>query len=188
MAYGTASNVSAGKPNTAGAVYYGATSLTAPASASASLASGFKAVGYVSDAGVSNSNTRTSESVKAWGGDTVLNTQTEKTDKFTFTLLEILNTDVLSVVHGSTNVSGTLSGGVTVNVNSKELDYNIWVIDMVMKGGVLHRIVLPYAKITEIADITYTDSGASGYQITLTAEPDSNGNTHYEYFKSASST
>ncbi len=187
MAYGNASNVSAGKPNVAGAVYYGATNLTAPTTANGSLAAGFKDVGYISDAGVTNSNTRTSESVKAWGGDTVLNTQTEKTDTFTFTMLEILNTDVLAVVHGSTNVSGTLSAGIAVNVNSKELDYKIWVIDQVMKNGVLHRIVIPYAKITEIADITYTDNGATGYQITLGAEPDSNGNTHYEYFKSASS-
>ena len=83
MAYGNASNVSAGKPNVAGAVYYGATNLTAPTTANGSLAAGFKDVGYISDAGVTNSNTRTSESVKAWGGDTVLNTQKEKTDTFT---------------------------------------------------------------------------------------------------------
>ena len=184
----TASNVTAGKPNmTSGAVHYGATNLTMPTSANGSLASGFKDVGYISDAGVTNSNTRNSDQVKAWGGDVVLNPQTEKLDRFSFTMIEILNTDVLKAVHGAANVSGTLSDGIAVNVNSKELDYNAWIIDMVLKGGVLHRIVIPNAKIVEVADVTYTDNGATGYQITLSAEPDSSGNTHYEYFKSAAS-
>ena len=181
-------NVSAAKPNATGAIFWAPADTAVPTDASTALNAAFKSVGYVSEEGITEKETRTYQDHKAWGGDTVLNTQTEKTDTFTFTLLEILNADVLKVVHGSTNVSGTLSSGITVNVNSKELEYNICVIDMVMKGGVLHRIVLPYAKITEIADITYTDNGASGYQITLAAEPDSSGNTHYEYFKSASST
>ena len=99
-----------------------------------------------------------------------------------------MNTNVLEVAHGASNVSGALSTGITVNVNSKELDYHIWVIDMVETGGVLHRIVIPYAKIVEIAEVTYKDDGATGYPITLEAEPDSSGNTHYEYFKSASGT
>ena len=182
----TASNVSAGKPRAAGAVYYAASTATLPTSADGSL-TGFTDIGYISDAGVTNANSRTSENVKAWGGDTVLSTQTEKTDTFTFTMIEMMNTDVLKIVHGDSNVSGSLSAGIVVNVNAKELEYHKWVIDMVLKGGVLKRIAIPSAKVTEVADVSYTDSDAVGYQITLTAEPDSSGNTHYEYIKTASS-
>lgn len=177
-------NVTAGKPSTAGAVYYGATTATLPTSVSDTL-TGFTDVGYISDAGVTNSNSRTTESIKAWGGDTVLNTQTEKTDRFTFTMLEAMNPAVLKIPYGEDNVTGTLAEGITVTANADELEYHAWVIDMIMKGGALHRIVIPYAKVVEVADVTYTDNGAVGYQVTLAAEPDANGNSHYEYLKSA---
>ena len=54
---------------------------------------------------------------------------------------------------------------------------------MVLKGGILKRVVIPSAKITELGDISYTDEDAIGYEVTLTATPDEDGNTHYEYIK-----
>ena len=181
----TVTNVSAGKPNVNGAIYYGALTETAPTNAHSSL-SAFTAVGYVSDSGLVNSNSMSTTDIKAWGGDTVLNIQESKDDKFTFTLIEVLNADVLKAVYGSANVSGSLGNNLTVQANSDEPDELMWVIDMVMRGGVLKRIVIPDAKISEIGDISYTDTDAVGYEITLTCFPDSTGNTHYEYFEEES--
>lgn len=180
----TVTNVSAGKPKVGGAINVADTSATLPTTVSAAL-TGFTALGYVSEDGLTNQNTIESEDIKAWGGDTVLVIQTEKTDTFGLTLIEVLNVDVLKIVFGDTNVSGTLADGITVNVNATELPEKAWVIDMVMRGGALKRIVIPRAKVSEIGEVTYTDNEAVGYELTLTALPDASGNTHYEYIKAA---
>jgi len=182
----TTSNVTAAKPVTGGALYVAATTASLPTSTSASITA-FTGLGYISEDGLKNELTRDSEEIKAWGGDTVLQPQTGFTDKFTCTLIETLNTDVLKEVFGASNVSGTLAGGVTVNVNSDELSERAWVVDMVMRGDVAKRVVIPNGKITEIGEITYADNEAAGYEVTITAFPDSSGNTHYEYIKEPAS-
>jgi hypothetical protein len=113
----------------------------------------------------------------------VLTTQTEKTDTFTVTLIEGINEEVLKTVYGDSRVSGSLSTGLTVQVNSEEQTESIWVCDMILKGNIAKRIVIPYGKITAIGEVTYGDSNAIGYALTISARPDSNNNTHYEYFK-----
>lgn len=180
----TVTNVSAGKPKVGGAINVADTNATLPTTVNAAL-TGFTALGYVSEDGLTNQNTIESEDIKAWGGDTVLVIQTEKTDTFGLTLIEVLNVDVLKIVFGDTNVTGTLADGITVNVNATELPEKAWVIDMVMRGGALKRIVIPRAKVSEIGEVTYTDNEAVGYELTLTALPDASGNTHYEYIKAA---
>ena len=181
----TVSNVTVGKPATAGAIYVADTTATLPTDATTALASGFTALGYCSEDGLVNSNSMSTDTIQAWGGDTVLSLQTEKTDTFQFTLLEVLNVDVLKEIYGSGNVTGTLANGITIQANSTELEDRAWVIDMVMRNNALKRIVIPNARITEIGDITYVDDEAVGYEVTLTAFADSNGNTHYEYIKRA---
>lgn len=180
-----AANVSTGKPKVGGAVYVAATNATLPTAADAVL-SGFTCLGYCSEDGVVNSTDIENDIVKAWGGDTVLTLETSKVDKFQMTLIESMNPDVLKEVYGADNVTGSaLASGISVSVNSKALTARAWVIDMIMKGNVLKRVVIPSGTITDLGDIEYKDDDAVGYQITITAVADTSGNSHYEYLKTA---
>lgn len=183
-----ATKVSTGKPQKAGAIYRAPFGTDVPENATDAL-TGFVHLGYVSDAGVVNSNSPSNSNAKAWGGDIVLNLQDGKDDTFSFTLIEALNENVLKTIYGTSNVStitvgeGTTHTETKIAANSDDQEDASWVIDMILKGGKLKRIVIPNAKITSVSDVTYSDSAAIGYGLTISAVPDEAGNTHYEYIK-----
>ena len=181
----SSSNVSAGKPKVTGAIFIAPVGTTLPTDSTAALNSAFVELGYASDAGVVNSESRETETIKAWGGDTVLKPFTGKEDTFQFTLIEALNVNALKLVYGDSNVTGDLTNGISIKSAAEDLDYHSFVIEMVLNGAV-KRIVIPSAKVTEVGDITYADGEAIGYDTTLSAVPDAAGGTHYEYIKAVS--
>lgn len=181
----SSANVTAAKPNISGAVSSAPLKTTLPQDAKTALNEAFKTLGYISEDGLTNENSPESEEVKAWGGQTVLSSQTDKKDTFKFKLIESLNVEVLKEVYGADNVTGTLATGITVKANANELPEHILVIDMMLKNGSVKRIVIPRGKVSDIGEIRYKDGDPIGYELTITALPDDQGNTHYEYMQGA---
>ena len=176
-----ASNVSAGKPKSTGAIWVAPKGSTLPQSTSEALDAAFNCLGYVSDAGVVNSTSLETNKIKAWGGDTVLVILSSKEDTYKFTLIEVKNLDVLKFVYGSDNVSGSLQTGIAITANNSQPEEVSLVIDMIMSDNTAKRVVIPTATISDVGDITYSDSDAIGYETTVDCIPDTDGNTHYEY-------
>jgi len=178
----TVANVAVGKPKTGGAIWKAPLNTTLPTDATTALGNAFTCLGYISDEGVTNNNSPESDAIRAWGGDQVLTIQSEKPDTFQFTMIESKNLDVLKAVYGDANVSGTLADGATIRANSTEAEAYVWVIETIL-GTTLSRIVIPNGKVSEIGEIVYRDDEAVGYNITVTALPGADGDTHKVYMK-----
>jgi hypothetical protein len=180
----TVGNVIQGLPVTTGGVLIGTSGASLPTSASAAT-TGFTALGYVGDAGLTESRTRTTDKIKAWGGDVVKVVQSEFSVTYQFTLYESLNANVLKAINGSANVAtsaatsahGTLQ---SISVNGGTLPKLPWIFDM-KDGDVKNRIVVPLGQVTAVGDIVYSDAGVIGYPVTLEAFADGSGNQAYVY-------
>lgn len=176
-----AQNVSVGKPTAAGGIFSGATTINPPVDARSPLIEGIESLGYVSEDGLTNTIEADTESIIAWGGDTVLTVRTSRAETFAFTFIET-NELVLKEVYGPDNVTVDEStGDIAVLHNAKELPFRLYVFEIVMTGSKVKRIVVPNAKINEIGDVVYVDGEPIGYEVTLGAFPDADGNTAYEY-------
>lgn len=183
----TASNVLVGKPLASGGILTADVSdatATLPTDATAVLAPAFKASGYASSDGVTQTIGTDSTEIKAWGGDTVRTVQTSH--KLTYKVKIIETTKVnLALYYGDTNVVETAadaSHGLrrTVLINAAELPHKKWVV-AVKDGKNTIRIVVPDGQITDRGDITYKDDEAIAYEATITCYADASGNKAYLY-------
>lgn len=180
----TVSNVLQGKPVVTGGVLRGTVGATLPTTAVATT-TGFTALGFVGDDGLSENIDRTTDKIKAWGGSIVKVVQSEFSTTYTFTLYETLNANVLKAVYGDSNVTttaATVSSGTlqSVKVNKNSLEHHPWIFDM-KDGTALIRVVVPDGQVTAVGEITYNDGGVIGYPVTLEAFEDSSGNNAYKY-------
>lgn len=180
-----ANNVTAAKPKIGGAIFRAPLGTALPTDATSALNQAFKSLGYADDQGLTNNNSATNQAIKAWGGDTVLNVQNGKDDTFRVNLIEVLNNDVQKAVYGDANVT-VADGLTTIKANATPAESCSWVVDMIMRDGVMKRIVVPNGTVTALGEIKYGDTDAVGYAVTISATPDASGNTHYEYIKAAS--
>lgn len=177
--------VLAGKPLTTGGVLIGDLGTTLPTNAATAPAVGFVAAGYIGEDGVVEGMDRSTEKVKAWGGDIVKVLQTEFSATYQFTFLETANTTVLETVYGEDNVVVTAAGPTagtlrTVAVNGDTLQHKAFIFE-VKDGDARIRIVVPDGQVSEVGEVTYSDGEVIGYSVTIEAFQDAAGNNAYKY-------
>ena len=103
-----ATNVSTSSPKITGAIYYAPLGTTLPTDAKTALDAAFKGVGYISEDGLTRSQSRSSNDIKEWGGGVVTTVQTEYKESFKFKMIETLSDIVQKAVYGEKNVTGKL--------------------------------------------------------------------------------
>lgn len=157
---------------------------TLPTDATTAVDAAFVSHGYVSEDGLTMAVSRSTEKIRAWGGDTVRVVQTEHDVTFTLTLLETSEASA-KAVFGDDNVTVT-GGKIDIVVKSDALPEKAWVFDM-KDGDKKGRVVVPNGQITETGDTQFVHSDATGWEVTLEATPDESGNKAYIYWDDGSS-
>ena len=167
-----ASNVLIGNPAATGGVLYAPEGTTIPTTVSGSLDAAFDDVGYISEDGVTQTIDETTNRIRAWGGDTVREVQTEHDYSLAFTMIETNE-------HSQFLYYGDYTAG-TIEVKAGTVVRGPFVLDVV-DGDNLIRIVIPDGQARPNGDVTYATGDAIAYPVTVTCYPDASGVKAYIY-------
>ena len=173
-------NVAVGKPDLAvsGGLLVAPLGTARPTSHTDAFNAAYVSAGYLSTDGVTESSERATEVIRAWGGDKVRTVQTEYGTTLSLTLIESRRAEALRLVFGDDNVV-VENGTVTVKRNSKVLPHRQFIIAM-LDGEESSHLDIGYGQVTEVGDITYVDGEAISYELTISCDPDENGDTLLE--------
>jgi hypothetical protein len=176
-------NIVNAKPVATGAVLYAPVGTDFPETAVAP-ATGFAAGGYVTEDGVTKSESRDINSIKDMGGLTVKRTQTGYEVTFQFAFLEYLSVVAAQSIYGADAVAvtaATAEHGTRMKITAKgqEAPHKAWVFDMA--DGLAHlKICVPDGQVGEVGDTTYGATDAATRDVTITCFPDAEGALYYE--------
>lgn len=181
MAGISAANVAVGKPDLAvsGGVLVAPIGTTRPTSLAGPIDPAYVSVGYVSTDGVTETSERSTEEIRAWGGQKVRTVQTEFGTTLSLTLIESRNAEALKFVFGEDNVDTSTAGEIVVKRNEKTLPYVQLLVSM-LDGENSSHLDVGRAQVTEVGDVVYTDGEAISYELTISCDPDDNGDTLVE--------
>lgn len=151
-----------------GAVSVGNDSATAPTSHNSTLTN-YDDLGYVSDAGVTEARSRSTNDIVAWqNGDTVRTVVTSSVMTFRCVLLETKR-ETIEVYYG-TEVDP--DDGSLIIVPSETGGRRKYVFDY-EDGDKMVRAYAPAGEVTEVGDQVWASGEPVGYEVTITCYPDS---------------
>lgn len=179
MASMNVSEIGIGAGKVTGAIWVAPEGTALPTDATTALASSYKLLGFTSDAGVTISESSSSQDLIAWEGRTkVYNIKTEYYEVVSFTPIQT-NEDVAKLTWGDSNV--TVSGS---NIYSKHtaasLDPVVIVIETSPREGMVKRYCGTF-QLVERGDATLDGTQSDMRQLTFNSMPDSNGVHIHEY-------
>jgi hypothetical protein len=134
-----------------GDVYYAPVGTTAPTDVTTAFSATWKALGLLSDEGLSESREEDTEDYFAWGGKLIRTVRSHHKRSFSVTALES-NSAVWSLVNpgSATPVTAT---GITTRIakvpTANPLAFAFHIID----GTVITRIIVPRGELVEIGDV-----------------------------------
>lgn len=178
-------NVVVGKPLVTGGVLVAPKGSVLPTDATTALDAAFKALGYVTDKGVTKSEKRNTGTIAAWGGDTIAATKKGMDVTIKLSLAEFLNSAVQGLVYGTSNVTltpatSTTGNALVVKGTSAATPRNAWVIEVASDAAKV-RVVLPDARVMDVGDTSFTDADIAAADVTVQAFPDASGAYFYTY-------
>lgn len=142
----------------------------------------FKALGAISNDGLTYGFDEDQEQFTPWGLTAPFRTETTSSVRtFGCVLWETNRPSVKSVFYrlpfadATPDADGLYSFAETA---SPSPDRRAWIFDVV-DGQTMERFYVPEGEISDRSDVTFQNSEMAGYEITVTAYPDGDGNTVY---------
>lgn len=168
---------------TIGGVYYGPLTAAAP-DAAFTIATTMKKLGYVSDAGLSEKETRSTKKIYAWGSDQVADPQDQYSLELTFELFEFLNPEVARIGYNASNVTvtaNTTTAGNRLSIiqTSDVLDNHTWLFDTFSPGGKHVMKFFPIGRVTSKDAMIWSHKDVLSHKVTVTCFPDTSGAFSY---------
>lgn len=153
---------------------------TLPTTASGTLDAAFIGHGYCSEDGITEAWEDNVENIVAWQSATVVRAaRTESLVTVQTTLIQNRGSN-LELYHPGSLMETDGATGWMLEVKPANSDPRIFVINVV-DGDTVMRFVLGNAEVTARGEIAYANGQAIGYNVTITAYPDTNGNLMVKY-------
>lgn len=177
----SAENIGIGKGNPDGYAWVAPKGTKLPVDAKEAIDEAFKSLGYITDEGVTNSTEADSSDIKDWAGRVVKKIQNSFSENYQVGFYEARVT-VLKTYYGDANVDDDGKGTITVRHNGAFTEERCFVLETLLTDTVIKRTVIPRGCIYERDDVEHSSESAVTFKGTITALPDAQGNTSYDYY------
>lgn len=180
MATMSASQVGIGSADVTGAIFVAPKGTTLPTDATTNLSGSFVLLGFTSDAGVTISESTSTEDLRAWEGRTVVMTAvTEYTESVSFTPIQC-NSDVAKLMWGNDAVTIGGDGSIHAKHHGKTMEPVVIAIETTPRTGIVKRYTGTF-QLTERGEHVMNGAQVEGRQLTFKAIADDSGYTMHEY-------